>query len=167
MPNKPDSDPILSLLLSRRKELGLAQQAVADKAGISRRALVSIEAGNDCTLSTLRGLCAALDLKLDALAPPRPSREAKSFATAEEMSQHQADRELAEALMVQALPPDEYSRWLHSSWGRLQQQANRLYADVPRSTVGHARHFKSMAEKNRFDEARETQFAVDMAMRLQ
>jgi transcriptional regulator with XRE-family HTH domain len=164
MPNKPPSDPILALLLSRRKQLGLAQQVVADKAGISRRALCSIEGGNDCTLSTLRRLCAALDVKLDALDVARPSAV---FATAEEMSERQADRELAEALAVQFLPRDEYSQWLRSSWGRLQRQANKLYPDVARGSVGHARHFKSLAEKNRFDQDRETQFAVDLAMRLQ
>ena len=80
---------------------------------------------------------------------------------------HQGDRELAEALAVQSLSRDEYSQWLRSSWGRLQRQANKLYPDVARGSVGHARHFKSLAEKNRFDEDRETQFAVDLAMRLQ
>jgi len=166
MPNKPNVDPILALLVSRRKELRLAQKVVAEKAGISRRALVSIEAGNDCTLSTLRGLCAALDMKLDALAAAGPRRDSKSFATAEEMSEHQADRELAEALTVQSLSPDEFSQWLRSNWGRLQDQANRLYSDVARP-VGHARHFKSLAQKNRFDEDRETEFAVALAMRQQ
>ena len=56
-------DPIVAELLRTRKAKGLRQQEIADKAGISRRSLVSIEAGGDCTLSTLRKLCAALECR--------------------------------------------------------------------------------------------------------
>lgn len=59
-------DPIVKALASARKEQGLTQQMLADAAGISRRALVAIEGGGDCALSTLRRLLRALDLELVA-----------------------------------------------------------------------------------------------------
>jgi transcriptional regulator with XRE-family HTH domain len=166
----PKEDPIIAMLLQARKARGLRQQDVADKAFISRRALVSIEAGHDCSLSTLRRLCAALDVDIEAK-PAHPSRApvasaaSKVFRTARQMAKHQADREVAEAVRVQSLPPAEFSQWLSSTWGRLQEQANRLYADIPRSPTGHSRSFRTLAEKNRFDEARETDFALQVAMR--
>ena len=162
-------DPIIAKLVQQRKERGLRQQAVADSAGISRRALVSIEAGNDCTLSTLRSLCDVLGVELQATAPTGPASAgiapARAFRSAEALSNHQADRELAEALRVQSMPPAEFANWLTSTWGRLQDQANNLYAGVQRPPVGQSRHFKSLEDKNRFDEERETEFAVAVAMR--
>ncbi|TEA71930.1 helix-turn-helix domain-containing protein [Allopusillimonas ginsengisoli] len=57
-------DPILEQLVSTRKERKITQAQLAELARVSRRALVSIEAGGDCTLSTLRRLLQALDLDL-------------------------------------------------------------------------------------------------------
>lgn len=59
-----DRDPLIETLLKARKEQGLTQQELADQAGISRRALVAIEGGGDCSLSTLRRLMRVLNLEL-------------------------------------------------------------------------------------------------------
>ncbi len=90
--------------------------------------------------------------------------ESPSFLSAHEMSEYQADRELAEALRVQRMSPPEFSDWLTSTWGGLQRQANTMYASVSRTSIGQARHFKTLEEKNRFDEKRETEFAVAVAL---
>ncbi len=160
-------DPIVAELVRTRKSKGLRQQETADKAGISRRALVSIEGGGDCTLSTLRGLCAALDIDIESKPPavvPQDEPVARSFATAEEMSTHQEQRELAEALRVQAMMPFERSKWLASRWGELQRQAASFHRDLPPSPVAAARHFATLDEKNQFDEERETERALQLAL---
>ena len=59
-------DPLVVQILEARKQQGYTQQNLADIAGISRRALAAIETGGDCTLSTLRSLCAALELDIQA-----------------------------------------------------------------------------------------------------
>lgn len=160
-------DPIVAELLRTRKARGLRQQEVADKAGISRRSLVSIEAGGDCTLSTLRGLCAALGIEIESKAlAPAAQREplVRSFATAEEMSTYQEQRELAEALRVQAMLPFERSRWLASSWGALQNQALSIHRDLKPANVRTVRHFATIDAKNQYDEQRETERALHLAL---
>lgn len=158
-------DPsIAAALLSQRKAKGLTQQAVADMAHISRRSLSSIEGGKDCTVSTLVGLCDALDLTLAALPAPPSHAAVRHFLSPQEMSDHQADRELAEALRVQRMQPHERAQWLRSSWGRLQEQANSLYAGVQTGTAG-ARHFRTLEEKNIADRRAETEFALRVAAR--
>jgi DNA-binding XRE family transcriptional regulator len=62
-------DPIVAEIVRARKARGLSQQTVADIAGISRRSLGAIEAGHDCSLSTVRALCAAVDVELQAQLP--------------------------------------------------------------------------------------------------
>ncbi|MFY3551177.1 helix-turn-helix transcriptional regulator [Achromobacter insolitus] len=59
-----DRDPLIETLRETRKEQGLTQQELADQAGVSRRALVAIEGGGDCSLSTLRRLMRVLNLEL-------------------------------------------------------------------------------------------------------
>lgn len=160
-------DPIVAALLRARKTRGLRQQEVADNAGISRRSLVSIEAGGDCTLSTLRGLCAALGVDIEprsAAADSGNAPLASSFATAQEMSTHQEQRELAEALRVQAMLPFERSRWLASTWGALQRQSLGFQQDLAPADGGAARHFATPDAKNRFDEQRETERALHLAL---
>lgn len=170
IPVKP-VDPIVAELFRARKKKGLRQQEVADKAGISRRSLVSIEAGGDCTLSTLRGLCSALGVDIEprshAVAGPSaplPAPPARGFATAHEMSTHQEQRELAEALRVQAMLPFERSRWLASTWGALQRQSLGFPKDLAPVDGGAARHFATPDAKNRFDEQRETERAMRLAL---
>ncbi|MBC5765633.1 helix-turn-helix domain-containing protein [Ramlibacter albus] len=161
-------DPIVSELVRARKARGLSQQEVADKAGISRRALVAIEAGGDCTLSTLRGLCAALGVDLTpSWTSAGDELHARSFATADAMSAHQEQREVAQALRVQAMLPFERARWLASTWGALQRQAVGLQRHSKPASAGSARHFASMDAKNRFDEQREMQSALDLALSRQ
>jgi len=160
-------DPIIAELLRIRKARGLRQQEVADMAGISRRSLVSIEAGGDCTLSTLRRLSAALGVDVEPRspsveAPSEPS--ALSFATAQEMSTHQEQRELAEALRVQTMQAYERSRWLESTWGALQRQAISFHQDLALANGGAARHFATLDAKNKFDEHREIEQALQLAL---
>ena len=57
-------DELTETLIRARKDQGLTQAALADLAGISRRTLVAIEGGGDCTLSTLRRLLTVLRLDL-------------------------------------------------------------------------------------------------------
>jgi transcriptional regulator with XRE-family HTH domain len=58
------TDPVLEQLVATRKKRKITQTQLAELSGVSRRALVNIEAGGDCTLSTLRRLLLALDLDL-------------------------------------------------------------------------------------------------------
>jgi len=65
----PESNPsalttIGNTLAEARRLRHLTQDTVAQAAGISRRALIAIEAGGDCMLSTMRKLCGVLDLDI-------------------------------------------------------------------------------------------------------
>ena len=71
----------------------------------------------------------------------------------------QHSSELAEALRVQTMTPAERSDWLVSVWGRVQQNAAAFSASAP-EPVHTARSYASMDEKNRFDQARELEFAM-------
>jgi transcriptional regulator with XRE-family HTH domain len=159
-------DPIVAELLRARKTRGLRQQEVADKAGISRRSLVSIESGGDCTLSTLRGLCTALGIEIQATVSVagRPSTGVRSFATAQAMSDHQEQREVAQALQVQAMSPARRSKWLASNWGALQSQALSFVSDVQDTGVPRVVHFATIKAKNQYDEQRDTAQAVRLAL---
>jgi len=169
-------------LRAARLRRRLSSEALAAQAGISRMTLFRAEKGEAAValgtylriLKVLRlekqlALLAGEDelgLRIEGGLPPRDagSRKAQVFKTAAEMSEHQHDRELAEALKVQAMPASSHSRWLQSNWGRLQDEANRLYTQIGRSPVeGRAWHFSTPEEKNRFDRARETAFALQVA----
>lgn len=71
----------------------------------------------------------------------------------------QADRELAEALRVQAMGDVERSLWLENVWGRVQRNAAALAAHGP-DHEPTARSYASPEEKNRFDETRELALAM-------
>ncbi len=119
-------------------------------------------------MSTLRGLCSALGVVIE-LKPVNASADeadgAPSFATAQDMSAHQAQRELDEAMRVQAMLPFERSRWLASTWGNLQAQALALHQSLRLSAAeGTARHFPTPEAKNQFDEERETEQALQLAL---
>lgn len=161
------ADPIIVELRSARKLKGLRQQEVADRAGISRRALVSIEAGKDCTLSTLRALAEALGVQIEAKtqvsATAADSPYVKSYPTAETMSAGQQQRELEEALRVQAMSPKERSQWISSTWDRLQEQALSIHRDLHVQNV-RVRHFATIEDKNRYDDEQETERAVKLAL---
>lgn len=66
-----DVDPMVAPIIAERKRQKLTQQTLADMAGISRRALIMIERGGDCSLSTLRRLYTALNIDVQAQ-PHRP-----------------------------------------------------------------------------------------------
>lgn len=85
--------------------------------------------------------------------------EVKSFATADELSNYQNDREVKEALRVQSMTDVERFQWLVTNWGRLQEAANTLFVNAPERPAT-ARCYASMDEKNRFDREREVQFAL-------
>ncbi len=59
-------DPLIQDIVRTRKSQRLSQQQVANIAGVSRRTIVLIESGGDCTLSTLRRICTALGLQINA-----------------------------------------------------------------------------------------------------
>lgn len=60
-------DPLIDTLVAERKRQGVTQEKLATEARLSRRALVSIEAGGDCTLTTLRRLFSALGMDMVAV----------------------------------------------------------------------------------------------------
>ncbi|WP_334188697.1 hypothetical protein [Noviherbaspirillum sp.] len=86
------------------------------------------------------------------------------FRTASELSDYQAEREVLEALRVQAMTGDERYRWLEENWGRLQQQADLLYAGIDKG-LPTVRHFRTLEEKNAFDRAREIEWSMQVATR--
>lgn len=91
------------------------------------------------------------------------------FQSAAEMSDHQLQREVAEALRVQDMNPVERLAWLRSAWTPLQVAASSLMGSVDALPPGHVRvrvhHFATMAEKNAFDLRREIEAAVRLAER--
>ena len=60
-------DPVIETLIRTRKSRKLTQAALAELAGISRRALVAIEGGGDCAFSTLKRLFIVMDMELQAV----------------------------------------------------------------------------------------------------
>lgn len=91
---------------------------------------------------------------------------AQSFESAQAMSDHQAERELQEALRVQAMTPAARWLWLQEAWGRLQDSAAILLPSEPPAR-GAARCYASMDEKNRFDEDREIRHAMQMPIHME
>ena len=72
----------------------------------------------------------------------------------------QEDRELAEALGVQAMSDQQRGLWLESVWGKVQRNAAHFRTNALDHPPG-ARQFSTLEEKNRFDEARELAFAME------
>lgn len=68
-------DPIAEEMIKARRAMRLTQEEVAAAAGISRRALIMIEAGGDCSLSTLRRILTVLGMDLLAKVNTRPTLE--------------------------------------------------------------------------------------------
>jgi len=64
-------------LVAGRKARGWTQAQLAERAGVSRRTLISIEAGHDCSMTSLLRLFHSLDMELIArpLVPERPTLE--------------------------------------------------------------------------------------------
>lgn len=60
--------------------------------------------------------------------------------------------------MVRTLDPAARTKWLAANWGKLQ-----ALAPIPAGQNG-ARCFASMADKNRYDEAREIEQALALAL---
>ena len=66
-PGKYDNlDPFIQDLVRARKAQHFTQNQLAEMSGVSRRTIVLIESGGDCTLSTLRRITSALDLQMTA-----------------------------------------------------------------------------------------------------
>ena len=68
-----DLDPLVQDIVVARKAQKLTQHQLAEMAGLSRRTIVLIESGGDCTLSTLRRLTTALGLQMQANKPRLPT----------------------------------------------------------------------------------------------
>ena len=75
------------------------------------------------------------------------------------MYSNQEQAELAEALRVQAMSATERSAWLEHVWGKVQRSAIAFSVNGPEH-VSTARSYATWDEKNRFDEARELEFAM-------
>ncbi len=85
--------------------------------------------------------------------------DSNSLASGSATAVTQEDRELAEALRVQAMTPPQRSAWLRDVWGRVQRNAAAMNTHAP-AHEPTARSYATMDEKNRFDEARELEFAM-------
>lgn len=90
---------------------------------------------------------------------------APSFESTQAMSDHQAERELQEALRVQGMTPAARWLWLQETWGHLQDSAAFLLPNDP-SMPGAARCYATLDEKNRFDEARKIRQALQMPIHM-
>ncbi len=73
IPKRPQLDPLVGVVVTKRKQLRWSQAKLADAAGISRRALLMIEKGGDCNLSTLRRLHTCLDIVMQAGSAQAPT----------------------------------------------------------------------------------------------
>jgi hypothetical protein len=89
------------------------------------------------------------------------SLTAQCFDSAQAMSDHQAERELQEALRVQGMTPEARWLWLQETWGRLQDSA-ALLSPNDQPVPGAARCYATLDEKNRFDEDRELSLALNL-----
>ena len=58
--------PLIQDLVRARKAQHFTQHQLAEMSGVSRRTIVLIEAGGDCTLSTLSRVASALGLQISA-----------------------------------------------------------------------------------------------------
>lgn len=90
---------------------------------------------------------------------------AHSFESVQAISDHQAERELQEALLVHSMTPAARWLWLQATWGRLQDSATFFSPHVS-SVHGAARCYASLEEKNRFDEEREIRQALKMPIHI-
>ena len=95
------------------------------------------------------GVVHDLGIGIAPLADTRTESLVRSFATAEEMSTHQEQRELAEALRVQAMTPPERWEWLGANWDPLQEQTRSFYRGLKPSNV-RARCRSSTCEATSF-----------------
>ncbi|MBP9148965.1 MAG: helix-turn-helix transcriptional regulator [Rhodoferax sp.] len=73
MPCLDHLDPLVSVVVTKRRQLRWSQARLAQAAGISRRALLMIEKGGDCNLSTLRRLHSCLDIVMQASSTQTPT----------------------------------------------------------------------------------------------
>jgi DNA-binding XRE family transcriptional regulator len=71
-------------VVSKRKQLRWSQAKLAQAAGISRRALLMIEKGGDCNLSTLRRLHTCLDIVMQATSVHAPTLDDMNVQNAKE-----------------------------------------------------------------------------------
>jgi DNA-binding XRE family transcriptional regulator len=58
--------PLIQDFVRARKAQHFTQHQLAEMSGVSRRTIVLIEAGGDCTLSTLSRVASALGLQINA-----------------------------------------------------------------------------------------------------
>ena len=66
-------DPLIQDIVRARKSQHYTQSQLAEMSGVSRRTIVLIESGGDCTLSTLHRVTAALGLQLTLQARHMPT----------------------------------------------------------------------------------------------
>jgi len=66
-------DPLAAAVYRARKREGMTQAELAAAAGVSRRTVVMLENGGDCTLSTLRRFYDVLDINMQPVPSRRPT----------------------------------------------------------------------------------------------
>ena len=74
-PKHREVQPLVQDIVDARKAQKLTQEQLADLAGLSRRTIVLMESGGDCTLSSLRRVTLALGLQMRATPLQRPTLE--------------------------------------------------------------------------------------------
>jgi DNA-binding XRE family transcriptional regulator len=82
--NQDRLDPLVRVVLAKRKQMRWSQTKLAQAAGISRRALLMIEKGGDCNLSTLRRLHTCLDIVMQASRAQAPTLDDMNAQNAKE-----------------------------------------------------------------------------------
>ena len=70
---KQHLDPLIQEIVRARKSQKFTQSQLAEMSGVSRRTIVLIESGGDCTLSTLRRITTALNLQMTVHTPHLPN----------------------------------------------------------------------------------------------
>lgn len=91
----------------------------------------------------------------------------QTFSDLNAMSQHQRTRELDEALRVRSLPTAAFSIWLRRSLDPLQKLVGPTLEAENALMFSRVRHFRSEAEKQRYEEQMELQRALHLALSRQ
>lgn len=53
------------VIAEKRKELGLSQKEVAERAGLTYQSILNAEKGKSCTVKTIKKICSTLGLSIE------------------------------------------------------------------------------------------------------
>jgi len=96
----------------------------------------------------------------------KPTCTVRSFATLEEMNEHQLHAQVREAMRVKRMTGAERAQWLRDNWDPLQHQATALRAGIDIDGPPRAVHFATIEAKNAYDEEQELKLALAIRAKL-